>query len=156
MIVNNIERDYIIHNDREIKGFFGEWRFLCNFHKCPVEFEGVIYPSTENAYMAAKTLDLGKRKEFENIEPFDAKKLGREVELRSDWEEIKFDVMYSVVLDKFNRHVDLRDKLLSTGDKYLEETNHWNDRIWGVCNGEGENNLGKTLMSIREKLLNLK
>lgn len=150
MIVNKIERDYIIHNDKEIKGFFGEWRFLCNFHVCPVYFDGILYPSTESAYMSAKTLDLEQRKAFESIDPSEAKKLGRTIKLRSDWEEVKYDVMSSVVFDKFYRHKELRDKLLSTGDAYLEETNHWKDLEWGVYDGVGKNYLGKILMGIRE------
>lgn len=150
MIVNKMERDYIVHSNNEIKGFFGEWRFLCNFHKCPVYFDGVLYPSTESAYMSAKTIDLEQRKSFEDIEPNEAKKLGRIITLRSDWEEVKYDVMSSVVFDKFYRHKELRDKLLSTGDAYLEETNHWKDCIWGVCDGVGENYLGKILMGVRD------
>lgn len=46
----------------------------------------------------------------------------------------------------------LRSQLLSTGTAELVEGNWWNDRYWGVCNGRGENHLGKILMRIREEL----
>lgn len=145
-------------NEQEIKGFFGfgddEYGFLSNFQKCPVLYDGVIYPSSENAYMAAKTLDLEKRKEFENITPPEARKLGQTVKLRGDWVQVKFDIMYVILLDKFIRNEKLRERLLATEGKYLEETNWWEDKIWGVCikTGEGYNNLGKLLMLVRSIL----
>lgn len=155
------ERDYIIHNDHEIKGFFGEYRFLSNFEVAGVYFEGVLYPSTEHAYQAAKSLDPEIRKQFLNITCAEAKNLGNgkklknhpdlmSIILREDWESVKFDIMFSVCFDKFYRHSNLRQKLLDTGKRYLEETNHWGDRIYGVCDGEGKNMLGQILMKIRE------
>ena len=77
-------REYVVHTENEILGFFGPYRFLSNFHKCPVYFEGVLYPSTENAFMAAKTLDIEQRKQFVHIEPNEAKALGRKINLRSN------------------------------------------------------------------------
>lgn len=141
---------YVVQNDNEIKGFFGEFRFLSNFHQCPVYFDGKMYPSSENAYMAAKTVDMNKREDFRYIEPKEAKALGRKIELRTDWELVKKDVMASILFDKFYRNKGIREKLIATGDAYLEETNHWGDMIWG-CNpeGEGQNLLGKMLMDIR-------
>jgi len=150
MIVNGIERDYIVHNEKEIKGFFEDFRFLSNFHQAPVYFEGFMYPSTENAYMAAKTLNIPERTKFIHIEPKEAKALGRQIELRKDWESVKEDIMASVVFDKFYRHKSLREKLLATGDAHLSEANHWKDRIWGTDEeGNGQNLLGKILMNIR-------
>jgi ribA/ribD-fused uncharacterized protein len=120
MEVITIERNYIVHNENEILGFFGQYRFLSNFHQCPVYFEGVQYPSTENAFMAAKTLDLSERKQFEDIEPKEAKAIGRKIQLRSDWEEVKYDVMLAVCFDKFYRNKSIRQKLLDTKEAYLE------------------------------------
>jgi len=53
---------------------------------------------------------------------------------------------------KFSQSKKLSELLLSTGDKYLEETNNWGDEFWGVCNEVGENNLGKILIRVRKKL----
>ena len=72
--------------------------------------------------------------------------------LRGDWEQVKFDVMERCVRYKFAHHPELRDKLLATGDAYLEEGNDWGDTIWGVSNGVGENRLGKILMKVRGEL----
>ncbi len=144
--------------DSEIKGFWGfgpnEYGFLSNFHKCGVFFEENLYPSSENAYMSAKTKDLKLKKQFESISPVEAKKLGRSIQLREDWEDIKLDFMFLIVFDKFCSNADIRKRLIDTGDKYLEETNFWNDKFWGVdCyTGVGENNLGKILMKVRKML----
>jgi len=152
MIVFGKERDYIIHDESQIKGFFGEYRFLSNFELGDVIYEGIKYPSSENAYQAAKSLDLEIRNQFVNISPNESKKLGRKVDVREDWEEVKYGIMYQIVLDKFSRNYQLGDLLIETGDKYLEETNHWKDKIWGVCDGVGKNWLGKILMDVRTQI----
>lgn len=146
------ERDYIIHDEKNIKGMFGTYRFLSNYQVIPVLYEGLEYPSTENAYQAAKSLDPVVRKQFLNITPSEAKKLGKKLVIRPDWDEIKYDVMKEICTYKFTQHQSMRDALISTGDRYIEETNHWKDRYWGVCDGVGENNLGKILMEIRASL----
>lgn len=141
---------YIVHDTDNVKGFFDEYRWLSNFHEAEVYFDGVLYPSSENAYQAAKTDDAEVRMRFLDLSPAKAKQLGKEVKIIPGWDRVKFDVMSSIVFDKFYRHQDLRKLLLKTGHRYLEETNHWNDTYWGVCAGKGHNNLGKVLMGIRE------
>ena len=64
--------------------------------------------------------------------------------------------MLEIVRSKFKQNKDLAKKLIETGDAYLEEGNWWGDKIWGVCNGEGENRFGKILMQVREELKNEK
>ena len=152
MMVFGKERDYIVHDESQIKGFFGEYRYLSNFELGRVIFEGIEYPSSENAYQAAKSLDVDVRKQFVNITPSESKKLGRQIEMRKDWDEVKYRVMYDIVLDKFTRHSKFGDLLIETGDRYLEETNHWGDKIWGVCDGVGTNWLGKILMDVRRQI----
>jgi ribA/ribD-fused uncharacterized protein len=137
-----------------IKEFIGEYRFLSNFYLAEVILDGEIYRSVEHAYVAAKTLDLEKRKEIANIiEPKNAKRLGRKLKLRENWPIIKTTIMETLVRRKFEQE-PLRSMLLSTGDEELIEGNWWGDRFWGVCNGVGENKLGKILMKIREELRN--
>jgi ribA/ribD-fused uncharacterized protein len=153
MKVFGIERDYIIHDESNIKGFFGEYRWLSNFEVCDIYFDGELYDSTEAAYMAGKTTDSFLRSQFNkksNITPKEARDFGRRITLRPDWDKVRYDTMSAVVFDKFYRNLELREKLLATGNKYLEETNHWGDQYWGVCDGKGESNLGKILMSVRK------
>ena len=152
MLVFGKDRDYIIHDDQNIKGMFGPYRYMSNFHIAPVIYEGLEYPSTENGYQAAKSTDPEIRKQFQNITPSESKKLGQKIAKRPDWDEIKYQVMLDLCTYKFTMHSDLREALLSTYPKYISEENHWHDTYWGVCNGIGENMLGKTLMRIREEL----
>ncbi|MFO0974636.1 MAG: NADAR family protein [Phycisphaerae bacterium] len=137
----------------KIAEFQGEYRFLSNFWLSEVWFEGARYPSVEHAYQAAKSLDPAERRRVAALAtPADAKRAGRALSLRPDWERAKFAVMEACVRDKFTRHAGLRAKLLATGDAVLEEGNTWGDRVWGVCNGAGENRLGKILMQVRAEL----
>lgn len=53
---------------------------------------------------------------------------------------------------KFSQNPDLADKLVATKDAELIEGNTWGDRIWGVCDGIGENRLGKILMRVRAEM----
>ena len=150
MIVFGKERDYVIHDENNVKGFFGEYRWLSNYHECEIKFDGINYPSTENAYQSAKSNDMFVKHQMTQITPSESKQLSTKLQLRDNWHNIKYDIMSYIIFDKFYRHLDLRQKLLDTGSKYLEETNHWGDRYWGVCDGKGENNLGKILMGIRK------
>jgi ribA/ribD-fused uncharacterized protein len=137
-----------------IDSFQGEYRFLSNFWPAVVEYEGITYPSVEHAYQAAKTLDRNERRRIAAIvEPDDAKRAGRALpNQRKDWEQVKLRVMEDCVRYKFMHHAELREKLLATGDAELIEGNTWNDRYWGVCEGQGENHLGKILMKVRTEL----
>lgn len=154
-----------------ISDFRGPYRWLSNFHLAAVVYDGHTYPSTEHAYQAAKALDIQQRIKFMtsleqcalddsllSLEAYtvmtcaEAKRAGQKLPLRAEWEEIKLDVMRNVLYDKFQRHEDLKQKLLATGDEELVEGNTWGDRFWGVCNGVGENHLGKLLMELRAVL----
>lgn len=130
--------------------FRGNKYFLSNFYECKIKYEGIEYPSVENAYQALKTNDIEKRKEFANIKPIEAKRLGRQLKIRNDFERNKKHIMTKLLEIKFNNK-DLKLKLINTGDELLEEKNTWGDTYWGTCNGIGENNLGKILMNIRNK-----
>lgn len=94
------------------------------------------------------------RRAFAELDASDAKKLGRQVPLRGDWEEVKDNIMYEICKAKFTQNEDLKEKLLATGNDILEEGNTWGDRVWGTVNGVGENRLGKILMRVREELRN--
>lgn len=153
-------KSYAIWDEKNIKGFFADYKWLSNFEPCTVWFEGMQYPSSEHAYMASKTLNTEIRAKFSSdyadvvLTASEAKKLGRTIELRENWDNIRGDMMLGIVFDKFWRNLELRRKLLDTGSKYLEETNHWKDLYYGVDfeTGMGENTLGKILMKVREVL----
>lgn len=140
-----------------------ETRFLSNFypykkdgsryeHSVNVIFEGMVYDCTENAYQAAKSLDPEVRKKIQAMTPFESKKywIGREDEVRPDWENVKFNFLRDFNRQKFYGNPELMKMLKATGDAVLEEGNTWGDTYWGICDGVGENNLGKILMEIRD------
>jgi ribA/ribD-fused uncharacterized protein len=145
---------YAVHDEKNIKGFFGDYRWLSNFHPCTIHFERLVYPSSENAYQAAK-LEQGHRAVLAECTPAQSKKEWKKHPLLDnspeEWNARKYDVMAVILFDKFYRDKGLRQKLLDTGDKYLEETNHWKDQDWGVdVKLGGKNMLGKILMKIRD------
>lgn len=138
--------------NESILGFFQEYRFLSNFYLCQTfEYLGQHFNNTEAAYMASKTHDKKVHAIFAKLTPQEARNLGQVIQLRSDWGKVKFEKMYEVNVLKYRDPV-LRKLLLETDDKYLEETNNWSDRVWGVCNEVGENKLGITLMKIRSRI----
>ena len=143
-----------------INKFDGEYAFLSNYYNSPFTIDGITFPTVEHWFQAYKTTD---EKEFKKIAgaptPGAAKRLGRQVSLRSDWEEIKDTVMMEGLVHKF-AIPELKEKLLATGDEELIEGTTWHDRTWGICTcskckGQGENRLGKALMKIRTQIKNL-
>lgn len=134
-----------------IDSFSDKYNFLSNFYFFPFEYDGVIYNTSENAFQAQKTLDLDLRNCFSFLMPGEAKRQGRRLDLREDWEEIKVDVMYDIVKTKF-LYKEMKELLLSTGDAMIVEGNTWHDTFWGICNGKGLNYLGKILMQVRSEL----
>ena len=133
--------------------FTGAFRFLSNFFPSPVEFEGLTYATVEHAFQAAKTVNPVERERIQRCStPGAAKRLGREVVLRPEWERIRLGVMKELVRQKFTHDPRLRAQLLKTYPHPLVEENTWGDRFWGVCGGVGENHLGRILMEVRAGL----
>lgn len=145
-----------------ILGFAGEHRYLSNFWMAEQvvdvggdgEGDRWAFNSNEQWYMVNKTLvPLEALMILAAKTPGDCKRLGRTVTLRPDWEQVKDTIMLEGLRMKFTQHDDLMAKLIGTGKRYLEETNTWNDRYWGVCNGKGRNMLGILLMQVRAELV---
>ena len=136
----------------KIDNFRGEYYFLSNFYNSKFTYRGLEYLNAEAAFQSMKCIKIADRKSFTNLAPNDAKKLGRRVRLRDDWEDIKYTVMEEIVYEKFNQNLDLQAKLLNTGNAELIEGNTWGDTCWGICNGVGKNMLGQILMRVRTQL----
>lgn len=137
---------------KTIDSFKNEYAFLSNFYPCFVEYNGLRFPSVEHAFQAAKCKDSAEMIKFTVIStPGEAKKAGRLVEMREDWDKIKLDVMTDLVAQKFERP-DLKFKLMSTVGQDIVEGNTWGDTFWGVCNNIGCNHLGKILMNVRSSI----
>lgn len=130
--------------------------FLSNFYPAPVALDGVTYPSVEHAYQAAKTTDAKQREPFSRklVTPGQAKRMGKAVTMRADWNAVKLDVMRDLVKQKFANDA-LRAKLDDTAGRRLVEGNKWGDTYWGMVMRDGklvgENHLGKILMEVRDQ-----
>lgn len=130
-----------------IATFDGPYRWLSNFSTA-----GGCKPSVEHQFQARKATTVEDAIYVMSAgDPGHAKKRGRSIQCRDDWDDIKIDVMYELLVMKFAIE-PLKGKLLSTGDATLIEGNTWNDTFWGVCRGKGENYLGQLLMLVRKEL----
>lgn len=145
-----------------IDKFEGKYYFLSNFYSCKFYYDGILYNNSEAAFQAQKNDSIAIRYLYSDANPSVAKKMGRNCVLRSDWEKVKDKIMYEVVKAKFEQNEDLKKLLLSTKDEQLVEGTTWHDNYWGNCTCDrcasikGKNQLGKTLMKIREEFKNEK
>ena len=135
-----------------ISSFSGRYFFLSNYFPHSFVYKGIKYLSSEAAFHAQK--DESRAKEFEFLTPNRAKRLGRLVKLRPDWEDVKKSIMKDILIEKFSDK-KLRQKLIETYPYTLIEGNDWGDKYWGVDfkTQEGQNNLGKILMEIRKEII---
>ena len=140
------------NNVKIIDSFHGEYAFLSNYYDSPIFYDGILYPTVGHAFQAAKTTVFIQRIIIANKKtPGQAKCAGRKVTLRDNWDDIKLYIMKELIILKFT-NPKLKSALLNTKDAELIERNTWNDTYWGICNGIGENHLGKILMEVREML----
>ena len=139
----------------------GVYGCFSNFYNCLIQYKGEVYNNSEAAWQAQKCPP--RCKEFRNKTGSQAKRLGRSVPLRDDWEKVKYSEMVAVLTCKFQQNPELLKLLLSTGNEVLvEDTTGWHDNIWGRCSCSdcmgtgkvGKNLLGKALMEVRDLLRN--
>lgn len=133
-----------------IDSFSGEYRWLSNFWI----HDTVNGLSVEHLYQAAKATTMD---DYLNVlacrTPGAAKRMGKEIVCRSDWDDVRLTLMEHFLREKFVWNTTLAVKLRETSHCLLVEGNHWGDTFWGVCDGKGENHLGKLLMNIRDNFL---
>ncbi|MCB1712420.1 MAG: NADAR family protein [Candidatus Riesia sp.] len=142
-----------------INHFRGQYNWLSNFYPAKVRYGKLVFPTVEHFYVAMKTHNRLIRIQISKMPAEDAgkvKKMGREIEIRDDWEDIKLSVMMYGLREKFYQNTSLGDKLLATGSENIVEGNYWNDTFWGVDLKQnpniGENHLGRLLMDVRKSL----
>jgi predicted NAD-dependent protein-ADP-ribosyltransferase YbiA (DUF1768 family) len=153
LIDENGKRQSIISSSH-ISGFVGESRWLSNFwvdEDHPIYLFDLEFPSVENGYQAWKSDDPLVWKHFTTIKPWEAQKQGQEIELRANWQELRYGAMMFCRLQMFRDNPKQWKKLKRTGNKVLVESNNWGDYFWGEDwkTGRGRNELGKMTMMIR-------
>ena len=126
--------------------------FLSNMYPCSITatYSGtrLTFSCVESAFQACKC--MARASEFTTLDGYQAKKLGRQVSLRNDWDTMRIVIMELLVRAKFEQNpVLIKDLVRINGD--IVEENTWNDTFWGVCNGVGENHLGEILTKLRDE-----
>jgi len=136
-----------------IDHFSGRYFFLSNFF---VEEDGM---TLEHRFQAAKARNPDDcQRVLEQKTPGQAKWLGRQIPLLDGWDDVRIDVMRTLLLAKFHEP-DLAALLIATGDALLIEGNSWGDNFWGTDTKlvhqksvVGENMLGRLLMEVRDEI----
>jgi hypothetical protein len=136
--------------------FRGSYEFLSNFYPSKITMrmpdgKQHTFLNAEAAFQAQKSSDPDVIAEFENMRGAQAKRRGRTVKIEDlkKWNAERVDIMTEIVRQKFEQNPELLQKLRSIEGPIVED-NEWNDTFWGVCNGKGENHLGKILMVVRD------
>lgn len=129
-----------------------------NFSLHPIEIEGIPWQTVEHYYQAQKFVNSeneGLIQVIRNVNtPMEAAQIGRDrtLILRSDWEDVKQQVMWQGVLTKFMTHTDIQSILLDTGEEVIVEDSP-TDYYWGCGQDKtGQNQLGKILMNVRQEI----
>ena len=150
-----------------IREFKGQYHFLSNFHMAlqSARYGDTVvpYPSNEHFFQANKADNWEQHLAIAHAaSPTIAKWMGSKkgykgfkVSLRSDWEEVKIDIMRTGLACKFKQNPHLAKLLIATDPARLEEGNWWYDDFWGVCfrKESGSNWLGVLLMELRNSLI---
>lgn len=137
--------------------FYNQWYDCLNpFSSHAVELDGIVYPTAEHAYQAAKCTDpKGKSEIIAARSPLLAKELSNKKysqAKRADWEEVKIEIMEAIFKAKLDQHSEVREALIqSGGDEIVEDSPV--DTFWGGgSDGKGRNEMGKIWMRLRDGL----
>ncbi len=145
-----------LSESRHIRNWFSN---MLPFDK-PLIYQGITFCTVENFYQAMKLdkTNIRDRGFIASLPPRQSKSEIKTLDLAAGWEDRRLAVMEYVLRHKFAKGTDWLRKLMLTrdaqGDYYeIVEWNNWNDKFFGkdLKTREGENNLGKLLMKIREE-----
>ena len=128
--------------------------YLRNDYPCDIEYQGLIFPSVEHAFQAAKTEDPDDHQEILDASSIrEAKKIGRGFIIDvNDWEARKVSVMHRFIWQKFSENTILGKSLVNTYPTKIIMISE-KDSFWGMNkNMVGQNQLGEILMTVRDDL----
>lgn len=147
--------------------FQGELSPLSNFYPAQiVTDDSMVFCSVEQAFQFKKATFLGWNLTADKIvktrDPYEIKRLSNLLPSSDEWKATEYETMVEIVQLKFIQNEDLRQILLSTGDKALHEatnSGYWaigaelsskvlENRTW-----EGSDMLGNLLTDLRQNLL---
>ena len=141
---------------------------LSNWYSCEVNYKGHTFNSVEQGYQWSKATFANDVTAARNLlyttDPREAKDLGMNVQglQYADWNSEKDTIMRELVKIKFTDNIDLKNKLLGTGDLKLAEAGldtHFaiglslpSVDIFDSDKWKGQNLLGKILCEVRAQL----
>lgn len=146
-----------------MKQFRGPLAFLSNMHiepECPIVIDfgdGMVlaFPSMENAFQAMKCARPEDREAFVTLTPAQARQHGQRVPMHADWDAGRRLIAMQYGLAQKFKYPGLAQRLVDIREDLITEINDWGDTFWGVCNGVGEDHLGRMLRKIRQDLLTM-
>lgn len=150
-----------------IMEFKGEFSFLSNFavtpfNQAPLWHANALlfdlsgdynWMTVEHWFQAHKAINVQEMRDIQlTLGPREAKRIGRQVEMRPEWEWRKLDVMLEGLRAKFSYTI-MAERLVATHPRKLVEGNRWGDTYWGydLRTMQGENWLGRLLALVREE-----
>lgn len=152
---NLIPGNYIVFEKKVILFYreYDQYGCFSNFSPHPVDLYGIKCKTSEHMFQALKTFNQNERNLVVSAKtPGQCFKLGRNVTLRKDWEIVKDDLMYHIVKAKFSQNPEILKILIDTDNALIIEHTK-NDKYWADGNnGSGYNQLGFTLMKVRDEL----
>lgn len=136
-----------------------EFGMFSNFSEHGIMMKDKYYPTVEHYYQSCKFENMMYQELIRNCHsPKRASELGKskDQKIKSNWNEIKIEVMYQAVLAKFQQNKAIQTILLNTQNHLLIENSPY-DNFWGIGKtGQGLNYLGTILMKARKKFLTQK
>ena len=159
MIVLEQYRDkWLSEKMDEVIGFYPrEFYCLDNFSSFKVEHDGYLYSSVEEAYQALGFIESAPEiadKIKNSHSAHEAQKIAYENKdkRQENWDEIKLLVMEDLLREKISQNPYVKKKLLETNNYMIVEDSP-KDSFWGWgINRNGQNQLGKLWMKLRDEL----
>ena len=145
--------------DDNIAGFFLDgWCVFDNFAPFQVEWRGKLYPTSEHAFQAAHFIEaypeLAEKVRLCRS-PRQASDFANENSNFDDpqWKQKRVSTMEDIVKCKFDQHLFIAETLKLSGNKIIVEMND-NDSFWGWGpDHNGNNELGKIWMKLRDTMI---
>ena len=147
-------------NEVTIKREMYQWDIfpLDNFSAFGFVMNSEYFQTSEHAFQYLKFVDTNKEianKVKKSFSPNDARNIAHEnKEYRlSNWSDVKYQNMEKVLRLKVEQNPIVKDVLLNTKDYIIAENCIDEDTDWGLdSNNQGDNNLGKIWMKIRDEI----
>lgn len=159
MIILEQYRDiWLSQKMSDVIGFYPrEFYCLDNFSSFKVLYDGYLYSSVEEAYQALGFIESAPEvaEQIKNsYSAHEAQKIAYEnkAKRRNDWDSIKLSIMEELLRAKIEQNPYVKKKLLETKNYQIVEDSP-KDNYWGWGKDRnGENNLGKIWMKLREEI----